>query len=172
MTPAHGQRCDRHPRTPAGVWTTLLRGGVDDGSSVRLCERPIVLHTGVASLWKLAFCAGLPLVVLTACSGSSVTPNIAIHMTRGSTSSECTQIARYDVESTQELVAEHGTNPKYGRHDLQVNLAVIRAAADQLPASDPVRTAALRYVADGTTYPYFEPCRRLMNLAEIGELPK
>jgi hypothetical protein len=105
-----------------------------------------------------------------AACGSAAKPNVSVHTTAGSVISECTQIARYNVESGRKIVqADHGGVGTH--HDLLVMLAVFKAAADQLPAEDPVRIGALKYVAHGTSYQYFSPCRRLMNLADIGELP-
>jgi hypothetical protein len=110
---------------------------------------------------------------ISGCFGDGAKPNVDVHMVRGSVASECTQIARYNVLSTQKLIAAHGTDPKnHGRHDEKVNLAVFKTAANQLAADDPVRIGALKYVAHGTTFPYFQPCRRLMNLADVGKLPR
>lgn len=110
------------------------------------------------------------LACMSGCGESSAKPNVTVHMVRGSITSECTQIAQYNVESGKEIFARND-NYVPNHHDLEVQLAVIKAAADQLPTDDPVRIGALRYVSHGTSYPYFQPCRRLMDLADVGELP-
>ena len=121
--------------------------------------------------WSAAPAATAALLVCAVgCGGSQVKPNVAVHMVRGSTESECRQIARYNVESGRKQFAGDD-NHVPSHHDLLVSLAVIKAAADQLPADDPVRIGALKYVAHGTTYPYFTPCQRIMNLADTGQLP-
>src|SRR4051812_44373669 len=129
------------------------------------CVVDIAVHFGWLSVGSTIALLGFA----SACS-SSVKPNVAIHMTRGSTASECTQIARYNVEAGRKIF---GGNENYvpNHHDLLVELAVIKEAADQLPADDPVRIGALKYIAHGTAYPYFQPCRRIMNLADTGRLP-
>lgn len=104
--------------------------------------------------------------------GSTPSAGIAIHMKRGSQHFECAEIARDNV-----LAAEWILAPKKG-HDTEADddraadasFAAIREAADQLPSSDPVRVAALGYVARGRTYPYFALCRHEMYLADVGEL--
>jgi hypothetical protein len=123
----------------------------------------VISRAGVAGV------AAAILACATACD-TSVTPNVAVHMTSGSVTAECTQIARYNVESGRKLIkADSAGAPTH--HDLLVSLAVIKQAADQFSADDPVRIGALNYVAHGTTYPYFLPCRRIMNLADTGRLP-
>jgi hypothetical protein len=64
--------------------------------------------------------------------------NVTVRMVRGTTTSECTQIARYNVESGRKIFAGN-ENYVPTHHGLEVQLAAIKAAADQLPTSDPVR---------------------------------
>jgi hypothetical protein len=106
------------------------------------------------------------LVGLTGCGATK--PNVTVHMVPGSVRSECLQVARYNVLSGRELVASKDAETTHG---LKVQLALFKAIADQLPTGDPVRSGALKYVAHGTTYPYFQPCRHLMNRVGTGFIP-
>jgi hypothetical protein len=117
-----------------------------------------------------AVVVGFAAVILSCAAACGAKPNVAVHMIPGSVADECTQMARYKVESDRKLIqGDSGGIPT--QHDLLVSLAVINQAADQLPTDDPVRVAALRYDAHGTTYPYFSPCRRIWNLAGAGRIP-
>lgn len=141
-----------------------------NGTSVRFAIDAFFRRYAAGMIRRVVW-AQLALLLLLAGCSRSVKPNVAVHMVSGSIASECTQMARYNVESARKQYAAHRLNPKYGVHDLKVALAVIKTAADQLPVDDPVRVGAIKYVQHGTSYPYFRPCRRIFNLADTGAIP-
>lgn len=99
----------------------------------------------------------------------SAKPNVTTHMVPGSVRLECLQFAKYNILSGHRLIQ---SKVDATHHGLEVYLAVMKEAADQLPVGNEVRNAALAYVSRGTMYPYFQPCRRLMTRAETGLIPR